>query len=380
MAMSTEKKLGIAVVILLGLGGLLYLQKRSEKREEATYTFQSSKSQLPKFGVAEEQAKQVDEISIEQPAGDAGKGNKVVLKKEDNEWKLLEPVKAKANTSNVDSILDNLKQLSLNEVISDTSDAYSQYGVDDKSAVHAVFSKGSEALADLYFGHGGSRGQMVRIAGKTGVFGVKGYSSYLYTREAKQWRDMSLLKFDDAKVKSVEITNEHGAFEFAKLADKDKKADAGASDKKANWSAKFKKGKGGALSPIARLDASKIDDMVRAYKDLNALDFAQGPVDTGLASPTATVTFVLDDGAHKILKLGKTAETSNRWAAAGDSTEAFSISSYAADWVTADVEKYQKPDEKKDKKDKSASSPPPDMGSMGGPPGMHGPPGMGGPH
>lgn len=89
---------------------------------------------------------------------------------------------------------------------------------------------------------------------------------------------------------------------------------------------------------------------------------------------------MLDDGAHKILKLGKTAETSNRWAAAGDSTEAFSISSYAADWVTADVEKYQKPDEKKDKKDKSASSPPPDMGSMGGPPGMHGPPGMGGPH
>ena len=351
MAMSTEKKLGIALVILVGLGGLLYLQKRSEKREEATYTFQSSKNQLPKFGVTEAESKQVDQISIEQPAGDAGKGAKVVLKKENNEWQLLEPVKAKANTSNVDSILGNLKELTLNEVISDTSDSYAEYGVDDKSAVHAEFNKGSEVVADLYFGHGGSRGQMVRLAGKTGVYIIKGYSSYLYTREAKQWRDMVLLKFDDAKVKSVEIQNEHGAFEFSKASDKDKKADAGTGDK-TSWSAKFKKGKAGALAPIARLDSSKVDDMVRAYKELTALDFAQGPVNTGLASPIATVTFVLDDGAHKILKFGKTGESSNRWVSAPDSSEAFTISSYAAEWVTSDVDKYQKPEEKKDDKKK----------------------------
>ena len=364
----------------------MYLQKRSESREEATYTLQSTKNQLPKFGVTEEQSKQVDQITIEQPAGDAGKGAKVVLKKEDNEWKLVEPVKAKANTSNVDSILDNLKTLNLNEVISDSADAYAQYGVNDNSAVHAVFSKGSDVVADMYFGHGGSRGQMVRLAGKTGVFGIKGYSSYLYTREAKQWRDMSLLKFDDSKVKSVEITNEHGTFEFAKLTDKqaseaakDKQAKDSDKDKKPTWSAKFRKGKAGALAAITRLDASKIDDMVRAYKDLNALDFAQnkGPVDTGLAAPSAIVTFVLDDGAHKVLNIGKTADNSNRWAAAAGSAEAFTISSYASDWITADVVKYQKPDDKKkDKNAPATPSTPPDMGS---PHGMGGPPGMGGP-
>ena len=372
--MSTEKKLGIAVVILLGLGGLLFVQKRAEKREEATYTLQTSKSQLPNFGITDDQAKQVDQITIQQPAGDAGAGAKVVLKKVNNEWKLAEPVSAKANSSNVDSTLDNLKSLTLNEVISDSADAYAQYGVDEKSAVHAVFSKGTDTVADLYFGHGGSRGQMVRIGGKTGVYGVKGYSSYLYTREAKQWRDMSLLKFDDTKVKSVEFANEHGVFEFTKVADKDKKA---------NWNGKFHKGKAGALAPIARLDPSKVEDLIRAYKDLTAVDFAKGPVDTGLENPTATVTFILEDGAHKVLKLGKTAEASNRWAAADSSSEAFSISSYAADWVTADVAKYQKPVEKKGDKDKGApgSGPSPDMGGMpmGGP--MGGPMGEpGGPH
>jgi hypothetical protein len=362
MAMSTEKKLGIAVVILLGLGGLLFVQRRAEKREADTYTLSSTRNQMPKFGVSDEQTKEIDQVTIQQPAGDAGPGAKVVLKKENGEWKLAEPVAAKASTSNVDSLLENLKSLALNEVISDSSDTYAQYGVDDKSAVHVVFNKGADAVADLYFGHGGSRGQMVRLAGKTGVFGIKGYSSYLYTREAKQWRDMSLLKFDDAKVKSVALTNEHGAFEFAK--DKDKK-----------WTGKFHKGKAGALAPVARFDASKVDDLVRAYKDLNGLDFAQnkGPVDTGLENPTASVTFILEDGAHKVVKLGKIAEGTNRWVSADGNPEAFSISSYAADWVTADVEKFQKPEDKKgDKKDKGsapAGGPPPDMGAM-----------MGGPH
>jgi hypothetical protein len=372
MAMSSDKKLTISVIVLLGLGGALYLQKRAQKREEATYTLQS-KVALPKFGVSEEQSKQVDQISIQQPAGDSGLGAKVVLKKDGEEWKLEEPVKAKANKSNVDSILENLKTLELTEVISDSADSYTQHGVNDTGAIHAVFNKGSEVLADLYFGHGGSRGQMLRVGGKTGVFTVKGYSSYLYTRDAKQWRDMLLMKFEDTKVKTVDITNEHGAFAFAKAPDK---KDAKDGDKKATWAGKFHKGKTGALAAIARFESSKVDDMLRAYKDLNALDFSQnkGPVDTGLDAPVATVTITLDDGARKVLKLGKTAEASNRWVATEGSAEAFTISSYAADWVTSDVDKYQKPEEKKgDKKD---SSPPPmnPRGMMGGPGGPGGPP------
>jgi hypothetical protein len=92
--------------------------------------------------------------------------------------------------------------------------------------------------------------------------------------------------------------------------------------------------------------------MLRAYKDLNALDFAKGPVDTGLDTPSATLTITLEDGARKVLKLGKPAESSSRWATTAGNPEAFTISSYAADWVTSDVDKYQKPEEKKDEKKK----------------------------
>jgi hypothetical protein len=352
MAMSTDKRLVVAVVVLAALGGALYLQKRAQKHEEASYTLQSGSSQLPTFGVSEADAKAIDQITIQQPASDAGVGAKVVLKKTGEEWRLVEPVNAKANASNVDGLLDNLKQLALTEVVSDSADTYAQYGVSDTTGLHAVFDKGSDVVADVYFGHGGSRGQMMRIAGKTGVFGVKSYSSYIYTRDAKQWRDMQLLKFDEKQVKAVEITNEHGVFVFTKLVDKNKKEAEGA-DKKSSWDAKFRKSKGGALTTIARFESSKVDDMLRAYKELSAVDFAQAksPVDTGLDAPTATLVVTLEDGARKVLKLGK-ADSSNRWVTTEGNPESFTISSYAADWVTGDVDKYQKPEDKKDDKKK----------------------------
>ena len=108
------------------------------------------------------------------------------------------------------------------------------------------------------------------------------------------------------------------------------------------------------VAAIARFEASKVDDMLRAFKDLNALDFAQNksPMDTGLDAPSATLTVTLEDGAKRVLKLGKAGESSNRWATTEGNPEAFTISSYAADWATSDVDKYQKPEEKKDEKKK----------------------------
>ncbi len=58
---------------------------------------------------------------------------------------------------------------------------------------------------DVYFGKSGSRGQMARVAGKDGVYVARGYSSYLYTREVKNWRETSILKFEDANAIQVEV-------------------------------------------------------------------------------------------------------------------------------------------------------------------------------
>jgi hypothetical protein len=361
---------------VLALG--LFVQKRAQKREEATYSYTAINASLPKLEITDDQKKAINSITIEQPVGDAGKPPKVVLSKQGEDWDITEPIKAKANKSNVDSLLDNLKDIKVSELISAGKDGYAQYDVSDDKAVHVLVKQGETVLVDLYFGQGGSRGQMMRIAGKEGVFAAKGYSSYLYGRNLKEWRDLTLTKFEDTKVKSVSIENENGVFEFTTAAKKDgEKKDEPADTSKAEWTGKWKKTKAGALTAIERFDSSKVNDLVRTYKSLTALDFAQNKpaAEVGLEKPTATVTFVLDDGAHKIVHLGNPGSSSDRWAQVEGVSDFYTIAQYSADWVTAKVDKYQKPDEKKDKKDKKSggSAPPagmPPMGMQGMPPGM----------
>jgi hypothetical protein len=376
MAMTSDKKLYIAAGVLAVLGGGLFLQKRAQKQEEATYSYAAISASLPKIEVTDEQKKGIDSLTIEQPAGDAGKPTKVVLAKQGEDWELSEPLKAKANKSNIDSLLENLPTIKVSEQISPGKDAYAQYEVSDDKALHVVAKQGDKVVVDLYFGQGGSRGQMMRVAGKEGVYSAKGYSSYLYARDLKSWRDLSVTKFEDTKVKSVSIENENGAFEFGRIAPKDgaKKEGESADASKTEWTGKFKKPKGGGLAAIERFDSSKVNDLVRSFKSLTALDFAQGKTaaDLGLDKPAATVTFVLDDGAHKVVHFGKTGSSSDRWAQIEGNPDFYTIPQYTADWVTAKLDKYQKPDEKKDKKaggsEPAPGGMPPGMGMQGMPP------------
>ena len=52
------------------------------------------------------------------------------------------------------------------------------------------------------------------------VWAAKGYSAYLYTKEAKDFRKKDILHFDDANATQVTIANAHGALSFTKGDDK----------------------------------------------------------------------------------------------------------------------------------------------------------------
>ena len=360
MAMTTETKLYVALGVLGVLGGGLYLQNKKEAESAAKYTLSGQAAALPKIDIKDEDIKAIDKIVLNKAGEDGGAPVEIELVKSGEDWKLAKPVDAKANQPNVKSLLDNLKTLKVSEQIDAAATNYAKYGVSDDKGLHAVFSKGTGVVLDAHFGENGGRGQMTRIAGKEGVYAVKGYSSYLYARDAKGWRDLALFKFEEGDVTAASIENEHGSFSFSK-------------DGEA-WKGKFAKPKG-TPEAIKDFDDAKVKDFVRAYKTLNADGFAdksKTPADVGLDTPAATLVMTLKDGAKREVKVGKTAEGSSRWVKVSGSDDVWSISSWAADWATAEEKKFQK-DKDKDKKDKK------DPTSMGGgmPPGMPGmPPGM----
>jgi hypothetical protein len=101
-----------------------------------------------------------------------------------------------------------------------------------------------------------------------------------------------------------------------------------------------------------------LKDMLRAYKSLSGDNFADKSktvADVGLDNPKATVVITLKDGAKRQIQIGATAEGTSRWAKATGSDEIWSISSWAADWATAEEKKFQKSDEK-DKKPGSSDA------------------------
>lgn len=329
--MDQQKKLYVAIGVLVLLGGLLFIQRQGEHKEATAHSIEGQSANLPKLELTEETTKAIDRVVIHKPAGKEGGAAEDIelVKTGDDAWSLKKPTEAKANASNVKSLLENLPKLSLSEAIAENKDEYDRWGVTDEKALHATFFKGQENVFDVYFGENGSRGQMTRLAKSDGVFAIKGFSKWLYERDSKGWRDKSMLKFDDKEVVKVEVQNTHGVFVFDKAGE--------------GWTGKH--GKVAAQAkPIEKFQSSKVDDLLRAYKALSAIDFGDGkqPADLGLAPPEATVTIELKGGTGvHILKVGKVAEGTNRWALTNGSDQIYSISSWSSDWATSDAKKFE---------------------------------------
>src|SRR5688572_765988 len=187
-----DTKLYVAVGVLALLGGGIYFAKKNQKAEAERYTLAGQEAQLPKITISDEDIKGIDSIVLVKAGEDGGAGTDIELAKKGEDWRVTRPVDASANQPNVKSMLDNLKTLKVVELIESGKTSYEKFKLGDSQGLHAVFKKGDKVVLDARFGENGGRGQMTRVAGKDGVYAVKGYSSYLYERDVKGWRDTTL--------------------------------------------------------------------------------------------------------------------------------------------------------------------------------------------
>ena len=155
--MDQQKKLYIGAGILAVLIVLFIVQRQSEHSDAQSHSLAGQAASLPKLELTEEVAKGIDRVVLIKPAeADGGVPTEVELVKTGEEsWEMKKPVQAKANASNVKSLLDNLSKLSLSEAISTSKDEYGRWGVSDGKALHASFFKGPDSVFDVYFGEKG---------------------------------------------------------------------------------------------------------------------------------------------------------------------------------------------------------------------------------
>jgi hypothetical protein len=325
--MQTDKKIYIALAVLVVLAGLLYMQSQKSKTDTASHALATSSASLPTVKVPSDDVEKITKLVVKN-----AEKEEVVLEKRDDKWWLVKPIEAIANQQNVKSAVESLKEIKATDVINDTPQAsamYKDYQLEGDKVVHVSAFKGAEKAFDGYFGKSGSRGQMARFAAAPAILVVSGYSSFQFAREIKAWRNTEITKFEDANVIGVSITNEEGEYSFSKNGD--------------TWAATFNK------KTIDRFDGDKIKDMLRAYKNLNAEDFADGKADAdmGLDKPAATVVITLKDNAGTIkLVFGKVSTGTSRFARKEGDKVAVVLGNWASDWAVAKAEKFQKPDPK----------------------------------
>ncbi len=314
MALTREHKIVGGLVVLAALSGLVYVQI---KKDSMIGTPQAAAVNMPAIGTSEE----IDKISIKN-----GEKPEVVLEKKGDKWAVTQPLSVPANQANVKSLLDNLKEIKAKEVVSLAGDEglKKQYDLDGTKVLHLTAWKGADKKVDNYFGKSGGRGEMMMTADRPEIFAASGYSSYLYSRELKNWRDTEILKFDDANVAQMIIENKNGTLSFTKGE---------------KWAATSR---GNAID---KFDEEKVKDALRSFKSLNAEDFGDGktPAETGLDKPEATVAITLKDNAGKyMLHVGKVSTGTSHYAQKEGDPTIFVIGSWIADWATASDAKFQK--------------------------------------
>jgi hypothetical protein len=368
--MKTQQSIYAALGILAVLGGGLYLTTQDKKAEAQRHTATAASADMPTASLPKDDADKITKVEVSSPdKDDKTKTTKVTLEKKGDEWQITAPISAKANGANVKSLVDNLKELKVKEVVDRGSASYAQYDLDDQKAVHVVAYKGDGKAIELYFGKSGSRGQLARVGGRDGVVSLsakpgESYSSYLYTRDVKGWRDNAILKFEDANAIQVEVTNKNGLYSFSKNGDK--------------WSASLtKREKDGKLGKPEKewkkFDEGKVKDLLRNFKGLTADDYGtdkdRGESGLDKAEETGGVVHIKlkDNAGDIVIRVGKVSKGTSHWAVKEGNDILYAIPGYVSDWATADDKKFEKGD---DKKSAGGGAPPPGL-----PPGL--PPGMG---
>jgi hypothetical protein len=272
-----QNRLGLATAVLLVLVGLVVWRISARKSEDQPSPKAATEVKLPKID-----AKAVDELELTSP--DNGK---VRLVKKGEEWRLAEPVDAKADQDAVQTAVTKLAELEVTGVAATKAKNHERLEVDAKKGTRVVAKGGGKALLDGYIGVYQAGNSMFRLEGQEPVASVKGSIRYAFSKAVREWRDRTITKVETTAVQEISFVNKNGSFQFLRNGEE--------------WKQVVAKGQ----KPIAPLDMPKVKGLVGTAASLSAADFAEPgvtPEQAGLGESAATVQIKLggDAGGQQI--------------------------------------------------------------------------------
>jgi hypothetical protein len=274
----------VVVALAAALGAYLYFVER--KRE------------VTPDGPAKEKVFALDKAKVEELTLRTREGEEARVVKEGEGWRLLAPLQAPADQSEVDAIVSSLETLEIEESLAEAPGDLAPFGLAQPKASVAVRVQGATEPLTLLVGEKTPDGGALyaKRAAQPGVFTIPGYLENTFSKKAADLRDRNLLHVKRDDVKSVSVTGPQGAYTVAR-------------DERGEWAftqpLQTRAGRWSVDGLLGTLEGLRFDS-VAAEQAADAKRY-------GLAPPARTVTLSLADGGARTLQVGAKAAGENSY-------------------------------------------------------------------
>jgi hypothetical protein len=264
----------VLLVVLIGLVGYIYYLNRegAETTSDRERVF------------AEVTADDIEEIQIT-----VGEGDTARVQKTDGTWRLVEPVEADADSTELSSITNSLASIDVQRVVDENATDVAQYGLQPPRIEVAYKVNGEEQPRRLQLGEKTPAGGdlYARVPDQNRVLLVSSFLESTFNKDAFALRDKAILKFDRDKADGLELVKGQTTIQLTKSG----------SDWRLVKPIAARADFGQVESIVVRLSSARMEGIVEP----EAKDLAK----YGLDRPTATLT-VLTGGERSTLLLGRT--------------------------------------------------------------------------
>lgn len=216
-----------------------------------------------------------------------------LVKEEESEkamekWKLVEPIEAKAEVTQVSQLLYSLRDLKVEDFIEDSPGNLSLYGLDKPRAAISYWTKGEEKPKSLFLGNEaeGGKGVFIKLSDSDAVYTISKEKEKALVLTAFDLQDRTILDIKMEKVKQVDIKYPDGSIRLVK--------------DKQQWR---------IPSEEAKANDAKIWDLLWALSELKYVAIVSPEkiekADLGFDTPQVVITLAMKDEPEVVMTIGK---------------------------------------------------------------------------
>ncbi|MCC6365149.1 MAG: DUF4340 domain-containing protein [Bryobacterales bacterium] len=194
----------LALVVLVVLGGGIYLSNRHKQNEE-----KKGSSESPKIvSIPEDQIQQIEIHHRD--------GKDVVLKKGEK-WQITAPEALPADQEAAGAVASALATVNSDRLVEENATDLSAFGLKDPQLQVIVTKKdGRKVTLDIGDETATSSGYFVRLGGENKVYTAGSFLKTSLDKSAQDLRDRRLVTFDSEKLSRVELSAKGQTLEFGK--------------------------------------------------------------------------------------------------------------------------------------------------------------------